>query len=177
MVGEKRNVGIREARGEYLAVWDDDDVSLPWRLADQMNAALTWKSDCVLADDMYVADGDLRIVGNCDRGQGMFVQGSALLRRNAVVAAGGYQAADYKEDAELIERLRYVARGKVTTMRGCRWYVYRRHGGNVTLGWEEQDKWTRCAAGDPAVVGAQATVDAIRRGPGGDDVVGSWAEP
>jgi Glycosyl transferase family 2 len=32
-LGEKRNAAIALARGELLAPWDDDDISLPWRLS------------------------------------------------------------------------------------------------------------------------------------------------
>jgi glycosyltransferase involved in cell wall biosynthesis len=32
-VCEKFNVSMRMAAGEYIAVWEDDDISLPWRLA------------------------------------------------------------------------------------------------------------------------------------------------
>src|SRR4051794_22068061 len=37
-IGEKRNVGLREARGEWIAPWDDDDVCLPNRLAESFAA-------------------------------------------------------------------------------------------------------------------------------------------
>ena len=32
-LGEKRNLGIEMARGDLIAVWDDDDIYLPWRLS------------------------------------------------------------------------------------------------------------------------------------------------
>ena len=32
-LGEKRNATIEMSRGELIAVWDDDDVYLPWRLS------------------------------------------------------------------------------------------------------------------------------------------------
>ncbi len=32
-LGEKRNAAIELAKGEVIAIWDDDDVSLPWRLS------------------------------------------------------------------------------------------------------------------------------------------------
>lgn len=35
-VGEKRNVGCEQARGEVIAIWDDDDWSGPNRLTDQV---------------------------------------------------------------------------------------------------------------------------------------------
>lgn len=37
VVGRKRNLGCEAARGEYVAIWDDDDFSAPGRLVDQVN--------------------------------------------------------------------------------------------------------------------------------------------
>lgn len=36
VVGRKRNLGCEQARGEFVAIWDDDDFSAPGRLADQV---------------------------------------------------------------------------------------------------------------------------------------------
>lgn len=36
-IGEKRNFGCDRARGEIIAVWDDDDWSAPTRLSDQVD--------------------------------------------------------------------------------------------------------------------------------------------
>lgn len=36
VVGKKRNAGCEEARGEVIAIWDDDDYSAPGRLAHQV---------------------------------------------------------------------------------------------------------------------------------------------
>jgi glycosyltransferase involved in cell wall biosynthesis len=35
-LGEKRNLSVALARYENLIVWDDDDISLPWRLTETM---------------------------------------------------------------------------------------------------------------------------------------------
>ena len=32
-LGEKRNAAIELAQGDIIAVWDDDDIYLPWRLS------------------------------------------------------------------------------------------------------------------------------------------------
>lgn len=36
-IGEKRNFGVSQARGKYVAHWDDDDFSAPDRLRDQLD--------------------------------------------------------------------------------------------------------------------------------------------
>jgi hypothetical protein len=98
---------------------------------------------------------------------------SALLRRDAVVRAGGYREVDYLEDAGLLERLRLVLRAHVATLPGCGWYVMRRHGANVTLAHGESNAaYLACGLRSPAVRAQQAALDAVRAGPGGTDVVG-----
>ena len=39
-LGEKRNAAIEMASGGMIAVWDDDDVHLPWRLSFSVSEAL-----------------------------------------------------------------------------------------------------------------------------------------
>ncbi|WP_391564936.1 glycosyltransferase [Allorhodopirellula solitaria] len=40
-LGEKRNACIKLAEGEVIAVWDDDDVYLPWRFSDAVSEMLS----------------------------------------------------------------------------------------------------------------------------------------
>jgi glycosyltransferase involved in cell wall biosynthesis len=171
-IGEKRNVGVRAARGEYLATWDDDDLSLRSRLVEQVEAAEAWRADVVRCDGAYIADAALSLAGRCSRAMAP-VMASALIRREAIVRAGGYPVADYLEDGALIERIRLVGRGLVATMPG-RWYVLRRHGGNVTLAAGERgETYSACALGDVSDVREAArAIEALRRGPGGGDVRG-----
>jgi glycosyltransferase involved in cell wall biosynthesis len=173
-IGEKRNVGIRAANGDYLATWDDDDVSLPHRLQQQMHALSSWGSVCVVVDQMFVSDKNLRLLGLCSRGWLKAVMASALVSRNAMVSAGGYSVTNYMEDAEMLERIRYLHRGRVATIRDARFYVLRRHDANVTLlAGETADEYAQCALRNPSVNSAQYAVDAVHSGPGGDDVIAS----
>lgn len=172
-IGEKRNVGIRAARGELLATWDDDDLSLPWRLDVQARAALQDRLDYVLADSMYIADDQMRVLGDCNRGMTRAVMASAMINRDAAVAAGGYPAVSYLEDFALLEAVRYRARGRVATLQGCNWYVMRRHMANVTLAaGEENQDYIICALAGRRGPDAQAWVDRVRLGAGAEDL--SW---
>ena len=170
-IGEKRNVGVRAARGTYLATWDDDDISLPDRLSKEMDAMLRGRADYVVADKMLIADSDMNLQGDCDRGKVRPVQPSALVRKSAIVAVGGYPIANYLEDLQVLKRIQFLLRGHIVTVQGSDWYVMRRHDQNITLtAGEKNAAYLACALRSPDVVRQQRLVDAVRNGPGEKDV-------
>lgn len=162
-IGEKRNAGVRMARGEFVATWDDDDISLPNRLSDQMSCAVENGADYVLADYMHVADEEMRIAGVCARKLAP-VMGSALIKRNMLVRVGGYEILDYGEDVQMMEKCRILGRATIVVMDNCKFYVMRRHGNNITLQFgETSDVWMSCALRGKYEIEAQRKVDSIRK--------------
>lgn len=175
-IGEKRNVGVRAARGAWLATWDDDDVSFPERLSAQLAFAAETGADYVLADGMYTADADLALYGDCAQPSGV-CHSTALARRDAVVAAGGYDVADYLEDAGMMFRVQHLVRGSVAVMRGARWYVRRQHASNVTLDHGETgEQYAACGLRNPDTRRAADVLASVRRGPGAEDVASGRRE-
>lgn len=71
-LGDKRNAVVELCKGELLAVWDDDDISLPWRLSYSVEhmgeyeyycPAFSWYQDreFLYTDVHIIASGALSI--------------------------------------------------------------------------------------------------------------------
>ena len=56
-IGEKRNFGSSQARGDIIASWDDDDHSAPERLQDQVSRLLQSGKAVTLYSSMRFTDG------------------------------------------------------------------------------------------------------------------------
>ncbi len=125
-VGSKRNAGIAAARGELVAIWDDDDFSLPERLAEQVALAERTGADHVRSSRMWVADEALEVRALVEA----WCLPTSLIRRAAVLAVGGFPDEDYAEDLHLHERL--VEAGFAAHASAEPLYVHRRHGANAS---------------------------------------------
>lgn len=156
-LGSQRDLGLVEAAGEYVATWDDDDASLPGRLAAQVAAAEAG-ADYVLCHRLYLADRDLSPV--CEASAVAFV--TALVRRSAALASGGHGRGDFGEDAGLHRAM--VAAGARVAALDEALYVYRRHGSNISTAATGEDlgSWGRLCV-SPGVVRAADAISAMRR--------------
>jgi glycosyltransferase involved in cell wall biosynthesis len=134
------NEGIAQARGRYLARMDADDIALPQRFARQV-AYLEAAPDCVLLGsrvtliDPYgspvAVSGQKLTHDQIERelltggGGWAVVQPSAMMRTDAVRAAGGYRGSvNMSEDHDLF--LRLAERGRVANLEEPL-LKYRRH--------------------------------------------------
>ncbi|MBC8445597.1 MAG: glycosyltransferase, partial [Chloroflexi bacterium] len=112
------NRGIALAQGEYIARMDDDDISLPERLARQVAFLNTHPdigvvgSACRIVDELngreweqQVPLSDEQLRHHLIRGN-PFVHTSVMMRKSVLQAAGGYnEAYPYIQDYELWVRL------------------------------------------------------------------------
>jgi glycosyltransferase involved in cell wall biosynthesis len=94
-LGEKLNAAAALARGDLLAPWDDDDISLPWRLArsveliagaDYFNPRCYWMLD---ADGLHFD------------GPPCWAHNASIFTRPAFEAVNGYPAISFGADAAL----------------------------------------------------------------------------
>ena len=113
------NIGVRQARGEFIARMDSDDRSDPRRLEAQL-AYLRSHSDCVaLGSSLRLIDPDGDSLGDSQppihhgeiveslyRGIGSLPHPSVLMRRKAFERVGGYRESfRYAQDLDLWLRL------------------------------------------------------------------------
>jgi glycosyltransferase involved in cell wall biosynthesis len=100
-LGEKRNFSFQAAHGDYLFSWDDDDLSLPWRLSLTMTHLLA-------APDKWVFRPKSAWVSYYNRDYEIKEYGShnqTCYRRVAFDHAGGYTAMNSGQDRDFDSRI------------------------------------------------------------------------
>jgi len=143
------NAGIAEARGEYVARMDADDISVPHRLHDQV-AYLDAHPACVAAGAwIEVIDETGQLLGRKTfvetheeisaalyRGISPIAHPTIIIRRDALQASGGYDARCYpSEDLDLWFRL--AERGELANI-GRTLLQHRRH--KAAVGVRDREK-------------------------------------
>jgi hypothetical protein len=133
-----RNLGVREARGEYVCIMDDDDLMLPDRLRDQLAAAGEenagsyggWIDFEEGSGKLVRNPGKRRTMGTILFGSNVMVHAASMIRRDVLLEHPYNEAYAYGSDYDL--NLRLVEAGHELRHTGSYLILRRLHGRNVT---------------------------------------------
>jgi len=127
-LGELRNISVREADGEYVCQWDDDDWYDPDRLSEQMNVLLLNNKPACVLSRWIVFDACSQKAYLSNR---RLWEGSILCKRDRMLQ-NPYPQLSKGEDSNLINCL--YEHGELSIIEDMpNLYVYIYHGDNT---WE-----------------------------------------
>ncbi|HEV2861671.1 MAG TPA: glycosyltransferase [Pyrinomonadaceae bacterium] len=102
-IGAKRNVACREARGELIAHWDDDDWYAPDRISRQVAALLDSGAEvCGTSTLLFYDAANRRAWEYAYAGRPTWVAGSSLLYRKSFWARHNFPAIRLGEDTRFV---------------------------------------------------------------------------
>ncbi len=95
-LGDKYNAGISEARGSLICSWDDDDISLPWRMS--LSVELLGSAEYFNPKSYWYLCGDT-LQHEVKTG---YAHNASMFRKTAWAKVGGYQPLeDNSQDAKM----------------------------------------------------------------------------
>lgn len=143
-----RNVGIREATGDYITFLDDDDVYLPYKIEKQLNFMLSQDCDMSFTDLKLVNDNkvvvDYREYTNLDNSNKESLLKYHIMRHltgtptfmykaDKLKEIGGFE--DAKVGQEFYLMLKSIEKGlKISYLNECDVIAYRHKDGGVSQG-------------------------------------------
>jgi glycosyltransferase involved in cell wall biosynthesis/predicted O-methyltransferase YrrM len=166
MLGKKRNIACKLARGEVIAHWDDDDWSAPNRLSAQVEALTQGDADLVGLDELYFFDpasGKAWLYGYPQRTSRPWVAGGTLCYRRSFWEQHPFPAIKVGEDTRFV----WAHRARVTAVGDKSLYVATVHSGNTSAKRPRAPRWSKVARAEVSkVLGADEAV--IRAAVAGD---------
>lgn len=103
-LGEKRNEAIELAQGEFIAVWDDDDIYLPWRLSYSLAQMQKHESEFYRPAE-FLAYWDSGPLHNNQAIRGWVSHAFTMFTKSLWRRAGGYPAKNLHEDKFFFDRV------------------------------------------------------------------------
>lgn len=135
-LGALRNTAVREASGEYVIQWDDDDLYSPRRISSQMQALRAARADaCFLSRWRIWWPRERRLAVSKRRAW----EGSILCAKDALPPYD--ERLRRGEDTPVT--LKLASRGRVAYLDAPWLYTYRVHGGNTTPSQGLADHWAQ----------------------------------
>lgn len=158
-MGELRNLAVERSAGQYVCIWDDDDLYDPDRLSIQMNAITSLGADACFLARLQLWWPARRILAHSFR---RTWEGSMICAKDKMPR---YPALHRGEDLAVPYRLWRSQR--VVMLDEPRLYTYVFHGGNTTGATQftqhcaaATEQWTGDAYDDQlAVLGARVPID------------------
>lgn len=125
-LGEKRNLSIKHAQGDFICIWDDDDFHSEFRLIHQMEfLRFSGKAANALADLTLFDERTDRFYFSPQRNTGW--EGSLLCKKSEI---GKYHHLNKKEDTPVLIDL--YERDQLSVMEEPELYVYHFHASNTS---------------------------------------------
>jgi glycosyltransferase involved in cell wall biosynthesis len=125
-LGEKLNAAVRLSGGKFIARWDDDDISLPWRLS--LSVKQIGDADYFNAIHYWFLDGN----GFHDDASTGVGHNASLFLRTAFELVGGYPDISCGQDQSIDQAFLSCSDRVVHTLRGnaelpidAWYYIYR----------------------------------------------------
>ena len=103
-LGEKRNRSVDLADGDLIAVWDDDDVFLPWRLSFTRERLAASGTPFYLAAEFWAYWGQNWLHDN-QAAAGWCYHPNTLFTKALWRSVGGYPHCGVGEDAQFFDRI------------------------------------------------------------------------
>ena len=129
-LGEKYNAGVKAASGSLICSWDDDDISLPWRMS--LSVELLGRAEYFNPKAYWFLQDDGVPHHEVNTG---YAHNASMFRKSAWAKVGGYQhlpdnSQDAKMDAALHEQCTFIhgAGGIEQTAYIYRWQSAVTHG-------------------------------------------------
>ncbi len=158
-IGDKRNYGVSQARGKFIAHWDDDDWSAPDRLLEQMHRLRGSGKAVTGYPQIDFTDGVEWWRYNGDAG---YAPGSSLLYEKEWALKHPFQPIQIGEDGQFCATAREF--GQIVTAPSNGMLTATVHPGNTSprnLGNEMWSKLERSASGLTVVIPSQTVSNVI----------------
>jgi len=104
-LGEKRNACIELAKGEFIAVWDDDDLYMPWRLSYSYEKMLEHSTPFYRAKEFWAHWGKEEPLHDNQSVPSWLSHPNTLFTKALWEQVGGYPPVDVGEDAQFFAKI------------------------------------------------------------------------
>jgi glycosyltransferase involved in cell wall biosynthesis len=135
-IGEKRNFGVSQAHGEFVAHWDDDDYSAPGRLDHQLSLIGGHPVALVAYHEMYFTDGSAWWKFSGDKNYGI---GTSFFYRRDWAHKHCFLAVQIGEDGEFQKYARQ--QGQLFTVEAGEMMYATNHNGNTSPRILSRQEW------------------------------------